>query len=236
MAAAICTKHNNMLPLTALFLLLVNISSAFDPLRTKGKVWTHFDFIIPLAPRQRECYHQYAESGMVFAISYKVVYGEQSDQNFGFSVTDSTGNIINRNYQQNEDSVQLKVKESGVYTICMGNEATRFYSKKVHIYIDLFDKQRFESVIEEENKFDNSLGNITKTIRILNEGIREMRMYQMKTRQHVTNDWYILSANLAYVNRWSLVQCVVIIGCGILQVYVLRTFFNVPTNTRKPRC
>ncbi|XP_071943938.1 transmembrane emp24 domain-containing protein 6-like isoform X2 [Antedon mediterranea] len=173
---------------------------------------------------------------MIFSLSYKVVFGDQHDRNFGFVVTDFNGKIVKENYEDLEGNMQVNAKESGVYNICIGNQASRFYSKKIHIYLDLFNPKRFESAVEEETEKDHSFGNISKTIMVLNEGIRNMRLYQMRTRQNSIHDWYILSANLAYVNRWSCVQCIVIIASGILQVYILRTLFTVPTNTRKPRC
>ena len=74
-----------------------------------------------------------------------------------------------------------------------------------------------------------SVGNFTETLSSVDKRVQVMRQFQQLSRGLESRDFNILKANLSYVTTWSLIQLVVVICCGITQVYFVRKLFESPT-------
>ncbi len=67
--------------------------------------------------------------------------------------------------------------------------------------------------------------NFTETLSGVDRRIQIMRQFQQLSRGLESRDYNLLAANLNYVSTWSLVQCVVVVLSGIMQVYFVRLLF-----------
>ena len=65
---------------------------------------------------------------------------------------------------------------------------------------------------------DVTVQNFTETLSNVDKRVQIMRQFQQLSRGLESRDMNLLSANLSYVGTWSLVQCVVVILSGVMQV------------------
>ena len=75
---------------------------------------------------------------------------------------------------------------------------------------------------------DMSVGNFTEVLSSVDKRVQVMRQFQQLSRGLESRDYNILLANLNYVSTWSIIQAIVVIACGITQVYFVRRLFESP--------
>ena len=85
-----------------------------------------------------------------------------------------------------------------------------------HIYLSLQD-------------LDMSVGNFTEVLSGVDKRVQVMRQFQQLSRGLEARDFNVLLANSNYVTTWSLAQAIVVIVCGITQVYFVKKLFESPT-------
>ena len=74
-----------------------------------------------------------------------------------------------------------------------------------------------------------SVGNFTEILSSVDKRVQVMRQFQQLSRGLESRDYNILLANVNYVTNCSLAQAVVVIVCGITQVYFVRKLFESPS-------
>ena len=78
------------------------------------------------------------------------------------------------------------------------------------------------------------MGNLSEALINVNARVKAMRHYQHSTRKFAMKDFHLISDNENYVTRRSLGQVVLIIACGIIQIYFVKKLFEHPIKI-KPR-
>ena len=78
-----------------------------------------------------------------------------------------------------------------------------------------------------------SVGNFTEVLSGVDKRVQVMRQFQQLSRGLESRDYNVLLANANYVATWSLAQAVVVIACGITQVYFVRKLFEGPSRGPK---
>jgi len=58
------------------------------------------------------------------------------------------------------------------------------------------------------------------------QAIQTMRQFQQLSRGLEARDFNVLESNRSYVSTWSIVQCVVILACGFVQVHFVKKLFD----------
>ena len=83
---------------------------------------------------------------------------------------------------------------------------------------------------------DMSVSNFTETLTSVDKRVQVMRQFQQLSRGLESRDYNLLLANFSYVTNYSLIQCIVIILCGFVQVYFVRRLFeSTPAGKSKTR-
>ena len=75
-----------------------------------------------------------------------------------------------------------------------------------------------------------NVGNFTEILSSVDKRVQVMRQFQQLSRGLEARDHNLLLANLSYVTNWSLVQCVIVIFSGFIQVYFVRKLFDSGSN------
>ena len=73
-----------------------------------------------------------------------------------------------------------------------------------------------------------SVGNFTQVLQGVDRRIQVMRQFQQLSRGLESRDYNILVSNFSYVSNWSLIQVLVVIMSGIVQVYFVKKLFADP--------
>ena len=67
-------------------------------------------------------------------------------------------------------------------------------------------------------ELDIKAGNMTEILSTVDKRVQVMRQFQTLSRGLESRDYNLLLANGQYVSTWSLIQCIVVIACGVTQV------------------
>jgi hypothetical protein len=73
------------------------------------------------------------------------------------------------------------------------------------------------------------------TVKSVESNINHMLQHQYHVRSQETRDYNLLVDNKTYVNRWSIMQILLIIGTTTLQIYFLRKLFETKGGVSKTR-
>ncbi|XP_019634989.1 PREDICTED: transmembrane emp24 domain-containing protein 6-like [Branchiostoma belcheri] len=234
-----------------LFLLLGCKADDTDP-GTREDEWdpdtmpgTNFDFTVHIAPRTEECFYQYARVGARMAIQYHVIntgIGVASkDRTITLRVVGPRGKPLKREFLKEEGEDDYVIEKAGAYQICLSNGHSRYISKMVYLFVSVSYKEdwdQYSQVLAENVESMQSLGNLTHTMAMVRNRVNYMLSFQNYNRWHFAKDFRMAKISNFYVQFWSILQCVVIIGCAFFQVYFVKKLFNVKTltPTNKPRC
>ncbi|KAI8515413.1 emp24/gp25L/p24 /GOLD [Branchiostoma belcheri] len=209
----------------------------WDPDNVPG---TTFDFSILVKPRTEECFYQYARVGAKMYVEFRVVKGGLADERFINFMIHRPGPAppLARKFVTEAYSDTYDIEKKGVYQICLSNPHTKFYTKLVYLFVSVYYKDEWEKFAKDEFEYVVSVRNVTTTMSQVDYKVHLMRQHQAHNRQFVARDFYLIESNRKYVDNWSLLQCAVIVGTSLFQVYFVKNLFNTKsvTPTNKPRC
>ena len=77
-------------------------------------------------------------------------------------------------------------------------------------------------------ELDMSVGNFTSVLQGVDRRVQVMRQFQQLSRGLESRDYNLLISNMNYVSKWSLIQMVIVIVSGIVQVYFVKKLFQDP--------
>lgn len=73
------------------------------------------------------------------------------------------------------------------------------------------------------------------TVKMVESNINYMLQHQYHLRSQESRDYNLLIDNKTYVNRWSIMQMLLIMGTSTLQVYFVRKLFESKAGKSKTR-
>lgn len=114
----------------------------------------------------------------------------------------------------------------GYYSLCIDNKPSSFHSKLVSLYLASLKRDEWDKYIKELSDSDVSVSNVTSMLRNVQLNINEVVKKLEHSRQKHTYDLYLADSNNRYVQNWSLIHCVVVIACSIVQVIFVRKLFE----------
>ena len=114
----------------------------------------------------------------------------------------------------------------GYYSLCIDNKPSSFQSKLVSLYLASLKRDEWEKYVQELSEADVTSNNATALLRNVQWNINEMMKYLEHSKQQHSYDGYLAESNNRYVQNWSLLQCIIIIACSIVQVIFVRKLFE----------
>ncbi len=147
------------------------------------------------------------------------------DGAIGFAVRNPEGKILHPYAWKATSEYEENSAAGGYYSVCLDNQFSKFAAKLVNLYLTTFRYDEWERFAQELQEMDVAVGNFTETLQGVDRRIQVMRQFQQLSRGLESRDYNLLEANLSYVSTWSTVQVVVIVLCGVFQVYFVRSLF-----------
>ncbi|XP_054768683.1 transmembrane emp24 domain-containing protein 6-like [Lytechinus pictus] len=235
------TLSSAFLYISSTILLLLStcfhdVGAVYEP-AFETRPWADFMTTILLMPGGQECFYQDAKVGNNLNFEYQLT-SKDSKPSLNALVKGPRGIVLYDNRVSNMGIFHHTTEYKGAYQFCIENNYKKYYVKYVKIYLSITDKERLENYYKLEDDLQETYGNLSQTLQKLTMSIRVMRRYQQWSGIRETRDRELLEANQSYVSTWSSLQCLVVVGAAMIQVYFLRSFFHTAklTPTQKPRC
>ncbi|XP_011303814.1 transmembrane emp24 domain-containing protein 1 [Fopius arisanus] len=218
--------------ITGTLIVLVNCETTRPWYETLPAV--AMDYKVHIDAGKEDCYFQYVNPGATFFVSFQVLRG--GDGKAGFAVRNPVGEIVHPYQWRANADYQDQSGVGGYYSVCIDNQFSRFAAKLVNLYITVIRYDQWDKFTKELEELNLSVENFTTTIVNVEKNINEMLQSQHASRSREARDLNLLLDNNVYVQRWSIVQMMVIISTTVLQVYFVRKLFDVkPSGHSKMR-
>ncbi|XP_043084704.1 transmembrane emp24 domain-containing protein 6 [Puntigrus tetrazona] len=207
-----------------------------------------YDFSIVLRAGDLQCYWHFAHFGESFYLHFMVqlVTGVALDRHLSVTVNAPSGLIVGQ-VDDASGQVALSVKETGFYQMCFSNFHNRFGSMQVFLNFGVYyegQKDIEKQKEEEKKKKEQDMKQINSTLSFIEDSSSRLQRFVFHMWRHYNYermrrgaDFYLLQSNSTYVSSWSVLQSLVIITAGYLQLCCLKRLFSSrPAEGDKPRC
>lgn len=192
---------------------------------------------------KKECFFHNVKVGETIDIEYQVIDGGHGDLDISFSLIDPIGLIIVTDFKKPENIHRHDVQKEGDYRFCFDNTFSTFNRKTVFFELivekegeqNLGDDQ-WNDVLEgltPEEYYEMKVQDIMDYIGRIRMQMTKARQIQDMIRSHEARDRNLAESNFSKVNTWSMFQICAMIAVGLLQVFLVRSIFDINTRMSK---
>ena len=169
-----------------------------------------------------ECFYETVKAGQVMDVEYQVIDGDRGELDINFHWSAPSGRQIVSDYKKAENSHRHDATEDGDYKVCWDNSISRFNSKTV------FFELLIEPDVLGQDKIDSQtdVDDLSQSIVRVHGHLSTVRQMQDIMRAHEARDRNFVESNFELVNLWSIIQVIVMVLVGGLQVYLVRSLFD----------
>ncbi|KAG9272446.1 transmembrane emp24 domain-containing protein 6-like [Astyanax mexicanus] len=198
----------------------------------------HYDFALKLSGTESQCYWHFARQDGRFYLTYMVLWvsGMIADQHVAVSLFSPKGTLMTFT-DDTKGQMNFQVKETGFYQMCFANYHNRFGEMRLFLNFGVYYEEDAEVLREnemEEKILNSTLSNIKGISNKLRLRIQHMWRFYNVARMRRGADYYLLQSKSNYVYTWSILQSIVIVMSGYLQLFILKRLFR--TDSDRPRC
>uniref|UniRef100_A0A0N5B182 GOLD domain-containing protein n=1 Tax=Syphacia muris TaxID=451379 RepID=A0A0N5B182_9BILA len=193
-----------------------------------------YDFTINIPAGKTECYFQPLDKPeyKTMDVEYQVIDGGDLDIKFKLRLNN---NVLIE--EKKSDAIhRIEVKELGDYELCFDNSFSLHSHKIVFFELFIFGKNDTARIYDMFSFGVNKVGDnieMGATVRDfhaasdrINSHLNEVEYYQSVERAYEARDRAIMNANYDRVNFWSIINSILLVTVGLLQVFVIRSLFD----------
>uniref|UniRef100_A0A1I7Z8S5 GOLD domain-containing protein n=1 Tax=Steinernema glaseri TaxID=37863 RepID=A0A1I7Z8S5_9BILA len=199
---------------------------------------SEYDFTVEVPPGKFQCFFQpiYNSKYKTLEIDYQVIDG--GDLNINFMVLNGA-DVLVQEHMKTDGSHKIDIKDHGDYQLCFDNTFSYQSRKVVFFEIFLFDadgnlddldiakyanedkllRERLESI-------GVTLSEFHATANRIKGSLNKIEYHQALLRAYEARDRSIMNANLERVSFWSVLNAVIMVAVGGVQVYMIRSLFE----------
>ena len=197
----------------------------------------HSELSILIEPGLRECLHQHLTPNLNIDTDFQVISGGELD--ISFWVSSPSNKVILTEIKKQGGQYHFRTEEDGEYRFCFDNSFSRFAVKQVFFYVATndefvdplfpreltnFDLDKFAR--DQMGEMEGQIQNFRDTFQRLSQHYESMQRLQNQFRNYELIDRSFMEHNFERVNFWSVVNIVVMLTVGFVQVYMIRSLFE----------
>ncbi|KAK3911716.1 Transmembrane emp24 domain-containing protein 1 [Frankliniella fusca] len=193
------------------------------------------EFTVNVEAGVSECFYETIKAGQVMDVEYQVIDGDRGELDINFHWTAPSGRQIVSDFKKGENSHRHEASEEGDYKMCWDNSISRFNSKTVffEFLVDQDQEDWFKNSVQGNlvpeaalEKYDMKVDDLKESMTRVHTLLSSIRQHQDVMRAHEARDRNFIENNFELVNRWSMIQLLVMVLVGGLQVYMVRSLFD----------
>jgi hypothetical protein len=197
----------------------------------------HAELSILVEPGLRECLHQHLTINLNIDTDFQVISGGELDVSFW--VSSPSNRVILTEIKKQGGQYHFKTEEDGEYRFCFDNSFSRFATKQVFFYVATNDQFVDPLFPRDITNFDldkfarDQMGEMETKIEVVRESFsrlsqkfEHMQRLQNQFRNYELIDRSFMENNYERVNFWSVLNIVIMVTVGFVQVYMIRSLFE----------
>lgn len=213
-----------------------------------------YDLTVEIAAGKFQCFYQPITDARhkTMEVDYQVIDG--ADLNINFMVLFGA-DVLVQETMKTDGSHKIEIKQLGDYQVCFDNTFSIQSRKVVFFEIFLMDEtgnvedtdiaafgrndanfaERMQQIGITISEFHVSLlfsssfisnSPFQASFNRIKASLNKVEYHQAILRAYEARDRAIMNANFDRVSFWSLLNSIVLVGVGVLQVYMIRSFFE----------
>ncbi|KFO95613.1 Transmembrane emp24 domain-containing protein 6 [Calypte anna] len=195
-----------------------------------------YDFAVVIPAGEVQCFWQFAHQRGDFFFSYEVqrATGIGNQRDILATASDPRGSQLGAS-QHVRGQIDFHTQDTGFYQLCLDNQHNHFGFMQVYLSfgVSYEDSSVAEQQPAEKAELNNTLEAIGVSIQKLQLRAFHMWRFYNFDRMRKASDSFLLQSNHSYITRWSLAQSCLIILSGVLQLYCLKSLFNLQSSCRQ---
>lgn len=194
------------------------------------------EMTINIQAGKEECFYQNVKEGQIIDIEYQVIDGSHGDLDISFQLVEPTGRIMFADFKKSENGHRIETKVHGDYKFCFDNTFSNFNMKTVffEIIIEGTDDDTWDDDLDQddleglspEDIYDIQVQDIQDAIYKVRSNLNKVQHLQDNLRTYEARDRNIAEENFFKVNTFSMIQIVVMLTVGFIQVIMLKSLFD----------
>jgi|UniRef100_A0AC35G0E4 protein ERP2 len=199
---------------------------------------SEYDLTVEVPAGKFQCFYQPVADAKykTLEVDYQVIDGADLNVNFMILLG---AEVLVQEVMKTDGTHKVEIKQIGDYQICFDNTFSIQSRKVVFFEVFLMDEngnvedtdissfakndpnffQRMQEIGITISEFHASFSRIKATL-------NKVEYHQAILRAYEARDRAIMNANFDRVSFWSLINSLVLVGVGIFQVYMIRSFFE----------
>lgn len=192
------------------------------------------EITVNVDPRREECFFQNAKSSDVIDFEYQVIDGGHGDLDITFHLVDPNGRILAADYKKTENSHRIDATVNGDYKFCFDNTFSAFNVKTVFFELIVEGDDDSEWGSEEldkdglrpEEMYEVQVEDIQNVVNNVRTHLNRIRHLQEVLKSIEARDRNVVEESFFKVNTYSMVQLILMVAVGMIQVVMVRSLFD----------
>ncbi|XP_018328299.1 transmembrane emp24 domain-containing protein 5 isoform X2 [Agrilus planipennis] len=173
---------------------------------------------------REDCFYQEVKEGEVIDFDYQVIDGGHGDLDVTLRIADPTGRILIADFKKSENSHRLEASLTVFFGLLLDEDDSDSH--------EIVDVRRFDNLISEK-QFDFKIDDVMGPLAIVKDHLIKARRLQEIMKSFEARDRNIAEENNYKINFFSLVQILVMLSVGMVQMIMLKSLFNVDSKVQK---
>lgn len=177
-----------------------------------------------LPDKEEHCFYEEIKENVQLTLEFQVVEGGKNDVDC--KIEDPKQRVLYEVKKKNYDTYQTMTKIGGEYKICFSNEFSTFTHKIVYFDLQVGEDDDARLWDPEADKKDLALQQTEmSTVTVYNK-LKSIIDYQTHHRLKEVSERHFAEGLRDRVQLWSLLQFIIMITVSLVQVLIVRSFFN----------
>lgn len=194
---------------------------------------------VNIEPRKQDCFYEKLTDKQTVELDYQVIDGGHGDLDITFQIFDPLGRILIADYKKSGNTHTITSQMSGDFKFCFDNTFSSFNTKTVFFEIiidnddDDFGAGENMEGLNPEDVYELKIQDIEEIVNRVRADMNKIRQLQDIIKSIEARDRNIAEENFFKVTTFSLVQIVIMIVVGSIQVIMLRSLFDDNSRVNK---
>ncbi|KAJ1329102.1 emp24/gp25L/p24 family protein [Microdochium nivale] len=177
-----------------------------------------------LSPHEEACFYASTEkTGTKMAFYFAVQSGGSFDVNY--EVTGPGGRIILDGEKERQGDFVFTANEAGEYKFCFANDMSTYTEKFVDFEIAVEDEVRAQLPAKQGTSPEQTT-QLEESIYKISGQLSTITRSQKYFRTRENRNFATVRSTEGRIFKFSLIQCIMVVAMGGLQVFVVRFFFQ----------
>lgn len=189
---------------------------------------------------KEECFYEAAKKGDGVDIEYQVIDGGHGDLDITFRLADPNGRILIADFKKPENNHRVDAEMDGDYRFCFDNTFSSYNTKTIFFELIIenendseWDSDENPEGVQPELATELQLENFEEILNEIRSHLKKAKHFQDLLKSTEARDRNVAEENYFKVNTFSLIQLILMLVVGIIQVIMVKSLFDDRSKVHK---